>query len=75
MSRNNGYLRGNVSDFSFYKNCYKLIGIDLSRKINKITPQQDDDAGMIFIAKKSIHQTSKNYSKFFFRFINCNSII
>ena len=33
MSRNSDYTTGNVLDFSYHQNCYKLIGIDLSRQI------------------------------------------
>ena len=31
MSRNDNYTTGNLLDFSYHQNYYKLIGIDLSR--------------------------------------------
>ena len=61
MSRNDDYTTGNLLDFSYPQNYYKLIGIDLSRQTNTIIPQQinfvvkleeDDGATMFFIAEK-----------------------
>ena len=40
MSRNHDYTTGNLLDFSYHQNYYKLIGIDLSRQTNKNIPQQ-----------------------------------
>ena len=34
ISKNNDYTTGNLSDFSYHQNYYKLIGIDLSRQAN-----------------------------------------
>ena len=34
MSRNNDYTIGNVLDYSYHQNYYKLIGIDFSRQTN-----------------------------------------
>ena len=61
MSRNNGYTTGNLLDYSYHQNYYKLIGIDLSRETNTNILQQinfigkleeDNGATMFFIAKK-----------------------
>ena len=61
MSRNDDYTTGNLLDFSYHQNYYKLIGIDLSRQTNMSIPQQinfvgkleeDDGATMFFIAEK-----------------------
>ena len=41
MSKNNHYITGNVLDYLFYQNYFKLIGIDLSRKTNVSIPQQN----------------------------------
>ena len=83
MSRNNNYITGNLLAFSYHQKYYKQIGIDLSRlakQTNTSISQQisftgklkeDDSAKMFFIAEKH----KKNYSKLFFRFINCNKII
>ena len=79
ISKNGDYTTGNLLDFSYHQSCYKLIGIDLSRQTNTRIPQQinftgkigDDGATMFFITEK----TAKNYSKLFFRFINCKRII
>ena len=61
MSRNDDYTTGNLSDFSYHQNYYKIIGVDLSRQINMNILQQinftgkleeDDDAAMFFIAEE-----------------------
>ena len=33
MSRNNGYTAGNLLDYLYHQNCYKHIGIDLSKQM------------------------------------------
>ena len=52
---------GNLLDYLYHPQYYKLIGIDLSRQKNKSIPQQinwigkgeeDDDATLFFIAEK-----------------------
>ena len=40
MSRNDDYKTGNVLDYLYRHNYYKLIGIDLSRQINTTILQQ-----------------------------------
>ena len=40
MSRNNDYTTGNLLDYSYNQNYYKLLGIDLSRQTNATIPQQ-----------------------------------
>ena len=61
MSRNDDYTTGNLLDYSYHQNFYKLTSIDLSRQVNTNIPQQlnftgkleeDDDTTMIFIAEK-----------------------
>ena len=61
MKRNYDYTTGNLLDFSYHQNYYKLIGIDLSRQKNTNILQQinfvgqleeDDSATMLFIAEK-----------------------
>ena len=55
MSKNDDYTTGNLLDFSYHQNYYKLIGIDLSRQTNASIPQQinfvgkEDGATMFFI--------------------------
>ena len=39
MSRNNGYTIGNLLDFIYFKNNYRLIAIDLSKQTNLKNPQ------------------------------------
>ena len=34
ISRNYNYTIGNLLGFSYHENCYKLIGVDLSRETN-----------------------------------------
>ena len=61
MSRNDDYTTGNLLDYSYHQNFYKLISIDLSRQVNTNIPQQlnftgkleeDDGTTMFFIAEK-----------------------
>ena len=60
MSKNNDYTMGNLLDYLYHQNYYKLIGIDLSRQTNTNIPQQinftgkleEDDGAVIFIAQK-----------------------
>ena len=61
MSRSHDYTTGNLLDYLYHQNYYKLIGIDLSRqKITSIPEQlnitgkleEGDDAKMFFIAEK-----------------------
>ena len=40
MWRNDDYTTGNLLDFSYHQNYYKLIGIDLSKQINMNISQQ-----------------------------------
>ena len=40
MSRNNDYTTGNLLDFLYHQNYFKLIGIDLSRQTNTTIPQK-----------------------------------
>ena len=44
MTRNKDYATENLLDFSYHQNCYRLIGIDLSRQkilLNKLIVQKD----------------------------------
>ena len=61
VSRKNGYTLGNLLDYLYHQNCYKLVGIDLSRQRNTIISQQtnltrklekDNWATMFFSAQK-----------------------
>ena len=74
FSRNDDYTTGNLLDYLYHQNYYKLIGTDLSRQTNMSIPQQinfagkleeDDGETMFFV----------DDSKLFFRFNNCSSII
>ena len=61
MSRNDDYTTGNLLDFSYHQNYYKLIRIDLSRQTNTNIPQQinftgklgEDDGAVMFLLLKS----------------------
>ena len=62
MSKNNEYRRGNLLDYEYFKDHYKLIAIDLSKQIeleNSDLKQKinfigrlEDDAKMFFIIEK-----------------------
>ena len=58
MSNNNDYTTGNLLDFAYFKENYKLIAIDLSKQTKLKDPQQinfigkldkDNGATMFFI--------------------------
>ena len=64
ISKNNNYATGNLLDYEYFLKHYKLIAIDLSKKIelenlhlrqqsNFIGKLEDDKATMFFIIKKS----------------------
>ena len=71
ISNNNDYTTGNLLDFSYFKEHYKLIGIDLSKQTKLKDPQQinfigkldkDNGATMFFIIEKS-EETTFNFSQ------------
>ena len=71
MSNNNDYTTGNLLDFSYFKENYKLIAIDLSKQTKLKDPQQisfigqldkDHGATMFFIIEKS-EETAFNFSQ------------
>ena len=70
MATNNDYTTGDLLDYLYHQNYYKLIGIDLSRQTNTSIPQQinftgkleeDDGATMIFVSEKQ-QKTILNFS-------------
>ena len=66
-SNNNNYMTGNLLDFAYYKENYKLIAIDLSKETKIKDPQQinfigkiekqDNGVTMFFIHEKSEETT------------------
>ena len=71
MSNNNDYTTGNLLDFAYFKENYKLIAIDLSKQTKLKDPQQTDFIGrllntrgvtMFFIIEKS-EETTFNFSQ------------
>ena len=70
MSNNNDYTTGNLMDFAYFKNSYKLIAIDLSKQTKLKDPQQinfigklesqDHGATMFFVIKKP-EETTFNF--------------
>ena len=70
MSKTDDYTTGNLLDYLYDQNYYKLFGIDLSRQTTKIFPQhikfaqkleEEDGTVMSFIAEKQ-QKTILNYS-------------
>ena len=67
MSNNNDYTTGNLLDFAYYKENYRLIAIDLSKQTKLKDPQQinfigklegqNNGATMFFIIEKSEETT------------------
>ena len=47
MSINDDYTTGNLLDFSYHKDYYKLIGTDLSRQTNTSLPQKVNFIGKL----------------------------
>ena len=47
MSKNNDYTTGGLLDFSYFKEHYRLIGIDLSKQTNLKDPQQSNFIGKL----------------------------
>ena len=72
MSNNNDYTTGNLLDFAYFKENYRLIAIDLSKQTKLKDPQQisfigklenqDHGATMFFIIEKS-EETTFNFSQ------------
>ena len=71
MSNNNDYTTGNLLDFGYFKENYKLIAIDLSKQTKLKDPQQisfigrlinKQGATMFFIIEKS-EETTFNFSQ------------
>ena len=71
MSNNNDYTTGNLLDFAYFKENYKLIAIDLSKQTKLKDPQQinfiekldkDNGATTFFIIEKS-EETTFNFSQ------------
>ena len=69
MSRNNDCATGNLLDFAYFKENYRLIAIDLSKQTKLKDPQQinfigkldkDNGATMFFIIEKS-EETTFNF--------------
>ena len=66
MSKNNDYTTGNLLDFAYFKENYRLIAIDLSKQTKLKDPQQISFIGkllntrgvtMFFIIEKSEQNT------------------
>ena len=69
MSNNNDYTTGNLSDFAYFKENYRLIATDLSKQTKLKDPQQISFIGrllntcgttMFFIIEK-LEETSFNF--------------
>ena len=67
MSRNNDYTTGNLLDYAYFKENYRLIAIDLSKQTKLKDPQQisfigklenqDNGATVFFVTEKSEETT------------------
>ena len=71
MNNNNDYTTGNLLDFAYFKNHYKLIATDLSKQTKLKDPQQISFVGklsntlgttMFFIIEK-LEETTFNFSQ------------
>ena len=70
MSRNDYYTTGNLLDYLYHPNYYKLISIDLSRQTNTTIPQQinftgkldKDNGAAILVIDEKQQKTILNFS-------------
>ena len=70
MSKNNDYTAGNLLDYEYFKDHYKLIAIDLSKQIelenhegfNFIGRLEENNATMFFIIEKK-EETTFDFSQ------------
>ena len=70
MSRNDDSKTGNVLEYLYYQNYYKLIAIDLSRQTNMSITQQinfvgrleEVDAATMFLIAEKQQKTILNFS-------------
>ena len=73
MSNNNDYTTGNLLDFAYFKENYKLIAIDLSKQTKLKDPQQISFIGKllntrgvtIFFTTEKAEETALNFSQNF----------
>ena len=63
MSNNNDYTTGNLLDFAYFKENYKLIAIDLSEQTKLKDPQQISFIGKLDEANGSNNENSKFSTK------------
>ena len=72
ISNNNDYTTGNLLDFACFKENYKLIAIDLSKKIKLKDPQQinfigkhqnQNHGGTVFLIIEKSEETTFNFSQ------------
>ena len=68
MSKNNNYTAGNLLDYEYFKDHYKLVAIDLSKQIESENPDlkqqinfigrlEENNATMSFITEKKEETT------------------
>ena len=73
MSKNNDYTTGNLLDYEYFKEHYKLIAIDLSKQIELENPNlkqqinfigrlEENNATMFFIIEKK-EETTFDFSQ------------
>ena len=73
MSKNNNYTAGNLSDYEYFKDHYKLIPIDLSKQTELENPDlkqqikctgrlEENNATMFFIIEKK-EETTFDFSQ------------
>ena len=71
MSNNNDYTTGNLLDFAYFKENYRLIAIDLSKQTKLKDPQQISFIGKllatrgakIFFIIEKLEETALNFHK------------
>ena len=56
MSKNNDYTTGNLLDYDYFSNYYKLIAIDLSKQIELENPNLNSKLILLVSLKKIMEQ-------------------
>ena len=75
MSNNNDYTTGNLLDFAYFKNIYKLIAIDLSKQTRLKDPQQISFIGRLLNAEETSEMKNEKSEETTFNFLQNSTTI
>ena len=75
MGNNNDYTTGNLLDFAYFKNIYKLIAIDLSKQTRLKDPQQISFIGRLLNAEETSEMKNEKSEETTFNFLQNSTTI